>query len=102
MKSWRDAEDVFITHTISNSDMEIWIKEVRKMSGQEVDFYNSCGRTGIYTLGDSNKVKIALRETRKIHDNAYIKAILEIIPDTSIDSIKQQLNGLWSYNGFKY
>lgn len=102
MKNWSEAEDVFITHTISNVDMEVWMKEVRKMSGQEVDFYNSCGRTGIHTLGDPHKVKIALRETRKIHDNAYIKAILEIIPEMPVDSIKQQLNGLWSYNGFKY
>jgi hypothetical protein len=102
MKSWNEAEDVFITDTISNADMEIWMKEVRKMSEQEVDFYNSMGRTGIHTLGDVSRVKLALRETRKIHDSAYVKAILKIIPKMSFDTIKQQLNGLWSLNGFKY
>ena len=102
MKNWNDAEDVFITHTISNVDMEIWMKEVRKMSGQEVDFYNSCGRTGIHTLGDSVKVKVALRETRKIHDNAYIKAVLELDSKWPMDDTKRRLDNLWSYNGFKY
>lgn len=102
MKNWSEAEDVFITHTISNIDMEVWMNEVQKMSGQRVDFYNSCGRTGVHTIGDPVKVKNALRETRKIHDNAYVKAILELDPEWPIDDIKQQLNGLWSYNGFKY
>ncbi len=102
MKNWNEAEDIFITHTISNADMEIWMTEIRKMSGQEVDFYNSCGRTGIHILGDANKAKIALRETRKIHDDAYIKETLIVRSKIHIDSIKQQLNGLWGYNGFKY
>lgn len=102
MKNWNDAKDVFITHTISNVDMEIWMKEVRKMSEQEVDFYNSCGATGIHTLGDSVKVKVALRETRKIHDNAYIKAVLELDSKWPMDDTKRRLDNLWSYNGFKY
>ena len=65
MKNWNDAKDVFITHTISNVDMEIWMKKERKMSEQEVDFYNSCGATGIHTLGDPYKVKTALNEVRE-------------------------------------
>lgn len=102
MKNWSEAEDVFITHTISNIDMEVWMIEIQKMSGQEVDFYNSCGRTGIHTLGDPQKVKIALRETRKIHDNAYIKAVLELDSKWPMDDTKRRLDNLWSYNGFKY
>jgi hypothetical protein len=102
MKNWNEAEDVFITNTISNVDMEIWMKEVRKMSGQEIDFYNSMGRTSIHTLGDATKVKIALRKTRKVHDNAYTKETLKCSPDWPLDRIKQQLNGIWSCNGFKY
>ena len=102
MKNWSEAEDVFITHTISNIDMEVWMKEVRKMSGQEVDFYNSCGRTGIHTLGDPQKVKIALRETRKIHDNGYIKAVLEVAPEKSVITIREQLDNLWSWNNEKF
>ena len=48
MKNWSNAEDVFYTHTISNSDMKVWVDAIRKESGQEVDFYNSSGWTGVH------------------------------------------------------
>ena len=52
--------------------------------------------------GDPHKVKIALRETRKIHDNAYIKTVLELDSKWPMDDTKRRLDNLWSWNNDKF
>ncbi len=66
---------VFVTHSIPSNAMEGWVIKIRERSGQRVDWCFSCGRAGVFALGDLDKVRAALAALMPEHDRLLNDAL---------------------------
>lgn len=68
-----DRTRVFYTHSIPTQDLDVWVTEVAKRSGQQVVWHIDRG-AHILALGDILKVVKAMLELRDQHDVAFRRA----------------------------
>lgn len=97
---YKDGVTVFLTNTIRTASMEAWVQEIAKVSGQKVDWHWGCGRAEMLALGDLNRVRKAILQTRHMHDQGYLDALNEL-PASFRDNEEQsqkQIDGIWRYN----
>lgn len=94
---YENGAQVFITHTLSSKDVEKWVKEVAKESGQKVDWHYAGGRAVVLALGKLKKVNAAIVKLRPIHDELFRVACLQYIGSAS--ETERIIDGIWQYNG---
>lgn len=59
---------VLVSHSIPSNAMERWVRKVRELSKQPVDWHFVAGRAVVKALGNLDKVRDALEELRPEHD----------------------------------
>jgi hypothetical protein len=80
--------------------MEAWICKVREDCGERIDWHQFGGRPVVKALGNLHRVRKALIMNRKMHDEGYKKAILELqVLDWSEEKINEMIWNIWKYNG---
>jgi hypothetical protein len=97
---YNNGVEVFLTHTIAAKDIEKWVQAVAKLSGQKVDWHYAGGRAIILTLGDTYKVKEAIKNLRSMHDEAYRKASSEFKFGSSSET-ERIIEGIWRYSNLE-
>ena len=75
-KSFEDyGKQVQLTHSISNDNMDFYVKKIEEFSGQKIDWCRCAGRIGVLTIGDVKLVEMALTVLKPLHDffqNMYV------------------------------
>ena len=95
---YENGTEVFFTHTIYADDLETWINKVAEESGQKVDWHYYAGRAIILAMGDICKVKVAICNNRKMHDEFYAKAVRALGASFTEEFINYQIEDMWRYN----
>jgi hypothetical protein len=91
---------VFVSNTIRSVRMEEWVQAIAKESGQPVDWHMYAGRLVMLALGDLHKVRKSIINLRKMHDEGYTAAVLELNFDSAF--VEDRLKGIWDYNCKEY
>ncbi len=68
---YKSGEVVFVTNTIPSNAMEQWVRAVAKESGQPVDWHFVGGRAVVLALGNTLRVKVAIRTLLPEHDALF-------------------------------
>lgn len=67
-----------MTHSIGSADVELWVKKVAELSQQPVDWHFCGGRARILALGDTQRVRTAMLELRKEHDDLFYRQYKDV------------------------
>jgi len=99
---YNNGQEVFYTHTIYSEDVERWVRQIARESGQQVDWHYFCGRAIILAIGDLIIVKKAIVNCRPLHDRFYTKAVKALGASFTDEFIRYQLEDIWKFNNSKY
>lgn len=98
---YANGRAVFVTHTLPAAAVEAWVVEIARLSEQPVDWHYACGRACVLTTGNAERVWLAMRQARTAHDEAYVRAVAELLPDNPVSDelrVRASLDALWSHN----
>lgn len=96
---YKNGIQVFLTHTLRADDVETWVKKISIDSGQKVDWHYFGGRAIILALGDMAKVREAILNNKKIHDDFFENAMIGMC--FRKEQINKMINGIWHYNNYE-
>ena len=94
---YENGKIVFITHTISASNMEKFVRKIVSDSEQSVDWHSYAGRSVMKYLGDFIKVRKAIRQNKSMHDLFIVEA-LDKLGFKDKDYCNRICDGIWVYN----
>ena len=66
-----NSTTVLMTASVKSGLLEEWVKDVAKLSGQEVDWGFIGGRAIVSAIGDLEKVHQAMEQLRPVLDELY-------------------------------
>lgn len=92
---YKNGIDAFMTNSIWSERLEEWVKKIAQESNQPVDWHWAAGRAIILTTGDVEKVRVAIKNNRDMHDKFYLESVKEL----GISSSHKYLDGIWASNG---
>lgn len=85
---------VFETHSIRRSLLDTWVGEIVALSGQRVAWFSSGGRIVIKALGNIDRVRVAIKLLRNMHNSLFAACCSSAGPD----EIAAMLSAIWLDN----
>ena len=86
---------VFETHSLKPAQADLWVGEIRAISGQPVAWFTDRGNLIIKALGNVERARVAIRLLKNMHDELFASNYRGTLSAQAIDSI---LSAIWQLN----